>query len=204
MIAVLQRLETRQMDPETTEELALAKRVTDGDEGALNALYERHAESLFAFVCHHLDGARPEAEEIWQDTLVSAIRALPSYRGQSRFFSWLCSIARNKIADHWRRKSRKSQNFLLMPPEDLAQVMDDGPVPEELLRQRATCVRVVEVLSLLPSDYRTALVARYADGHSVEEVARILNKTYKATESLMSRAKEAFRRALAAQTEVEL
>src|SRR3974390_2228031 len=122
MIAVLQRLETRQMDPKTTEELALARRVADGDESALSALYERHAESLFAFVCHHLDGARPDAEELWQDTLAAAVRALPSYRGQSRFFSWLCSIARNKIADHCRRQSRLRQNLSLFSPQDLTRL----------------------------------------------------------------------------------
>ena len=76
--------------------------------------------------------------------------------------------------------------------------------PEELLRERATCLRVVEVLGLLPLDYRRALVARYADGQSVEEVARLLGRSYKATESVLSRAKEAFRLALSAETEEEL
>lgn len=204
MIAAVQRPKPPQMDLETTEELVLTRRVADGDESALTELYERHAEPLFAFVCHHLDGAHLEAEEIWQDTLAAAIRALPSYRGQSRFFSWLCSIARHKLADHWRRQRRTMQHLLLVPPEDLARLMDGGPLPDELLKQRATCLRVVEILGLLPLDYRTALVARYADGHSVEEVARILGRSYKAAESVLSRAKEAFRMALSDQTEVEL
>ena len=60
MIAVVQNLETPQMDPETTADLALAERVVGGDESALAVLYERHADPLFAFVCHHLDGARPD------------------------------------------------------------------------------------------------------------------------------------------------
>lgn len=191
------------MDPEISEDLALASCVADGDEAALTVLYERHAEPLFAFVCHHLDGARPEAEEVWQDTLAAALRALPGYHGQSRLFTWLCAIARHKLADHWRGQNRTARRLVLLPPEELARLMDEAPLPEELLTQRGTCLRVVELLGLLPHDYRTALVARYADGHSVKEVARILGKSYKAAESVLSRAKEAFRAVLASQTEVE-
>jgi RNA polymerase sigma-70 factor (ECF subfamily) len=204
MTAVVQELETLRMDPETAEDLALAQRVAGGDESALKALYERHADPLFAFVCHSLDGARSEAEEVWQDTLEAGIRTLPAYQGQSRFFSWLCGIARHKLADHWRRQNRSRQHVCLMPPEDLTRLLDEGPLPDEVVGRRATCLRVVEILGLLPLDYRTALVARYAEGHSVEEIARLLDKSYKATESVLSRAKEAFRAALAGRSEMEL
>jgi RNA polymerase sigma-70 factor (ECF subfamily) len=192
------------MDCDTADDLALAERAINGDEDALRTLYERHADPLFAFIFHSLDGARPEAEEVWQDTLSAAIRALPTYRGQSRFFSWLCSIARHKIADHCRRQNRIRQNLSLFSPEDLTRFMDAGPLPDEIVSQQAVRLRVVEILGQLPPDYRTALVARYVDGHSVEEVARLLDKNYKAAESILSRAREAFRAALAAQPEEEL
>jgi RNA polymerase sigma-70 factor (ECF subfamily) len=192
------------MDPETTEELALAERAAGGDEGALRALYDRHADALYAFVCHSLDGASPEAEEVWQDALEAAVRTLAAYRGESRFFSWLCSIARNKIADHWRRQNRQRQRFCNVPPEDLSRLLDEGPLPDELVRRQDTRLRVAEVLGTLAPEHRQALVARYAEGRSVEDISRLLNKTYKATESVLSRAKAAFREALAAQTEVEL
>lgn len=204
MTAAVHHLESLSLLPETAEDLALARRVAGGDESALKTLYECHADPLFAFICHALDGARPEAEEIWQDTLEAGIRTLPSYRGQSRLFSWLCSIARHKLADHWRRQNRSRQRLYVMPPEDLARLLDEGPLPDEILGRQATRQRVVEALSQLPLDYRTALVARYADGRSVEETAQLLEKTYKATESVLSRAREAFRQALAAKSEIEL
>lgn len=204
MTAAVHNLEPLSLPPETAEDLALAKRVVGGDQSALKALYDRQADPLFAFICHALDGARPEAEEIWQDTLEAGIRTLSSYQGQSRLFSWLCSIARHKLADHWRRQNRARQHLCLMAPEDLVRMLDEGPLPYEILGRQATRQRVVEVLSQLPMDYRTALVARYADGHSVEETAQLLEKTYKATESLLSRAREAFRQALAAKSEIEL
>jgi len=192
------------VDPEIADEWALAGRVAEGDESALNVLYERYADSLFGYIYHSLDGERQEAEEIWQDTWSASIRTVGNYRGGSRFFSWLCSIARHKIADYWRRRNRTGQNPYLLPPEELTNLMDRGPLPDEILNQRTTCLRVVEVLGQLPPDYRTALVARYADGLSVDETAHLLGKSYKAAESTLSRAKEAFRAALASQPEMEI
>ncbi|MGO8675803.1 MAG: RNA polymerase sigma factor [Limisphaerales bacterium] len=189
---------------QATDDLALAALVTAGDEDALAALYDRYADPLFGFIYHALDHARPDAEEVWQDTLSAAIRALPTYRGQGQLFSWLCGIARHKLADHCRRRNRPGQDLFLVPPEDLTRLLDQGPLPEEVLSQKATCLRIVEVLGQLPPDYRAALSARYADGSSVEEVARLLAKSYKATESLLSRARAAFRAALSGQTEIQL
>jgi RNA polymerase sigma-70 factor (ECF subfamily) len=204
MIAVVRKPETLGLGLEAAQDLALAQRVIGGDESALKTLYERHADPLFAFIYHAVDGARQEAEEIWQDTLEAGIRTLPTYQGHSRLFSWLCSIARHKLADHWRRQNRLRQHLSLMAPEDVARLLDEGPLPDEILCRQATRLRVVEVLGLLPPDYRAALVARYADGQSVEEIAQLLEKSYKATESVLSRAREAFREALGGKSEVEL
>ncbi|SPE57245.1 putative RNA polymerase sigma factor NccH [Verrucomicrobia bacterium] len=204
MSVAVEDLEMPSMALEPDDDPALAKRVAAGDQSAVNELYQRHADPLFAFILHSLQGSRPEAEDVWQDTLAAAFRALPSYRGQSRFFSWLCSIARHKIADYYRRRNRTTQPILLIPPEELTQLMDEGPLPDELINQRETCLRVVEALGQMPMDYRQALTARYSDGRSVEEVARLLSKSYKATESLLSRARVALRAALAQQPEMDL
>ena len=203
MSAVVQDQEPVEMDAEGASELALVGQVAAGDEQALAILYERYADPLFGYVYHALDGAREEAEEVWQDTLSSAFRAAGSFRGQSRFFSWLCSIARHKISDHRRRKGRR-ENISLLAPEELVQLVDGSALPDEVANQRAICLRVAEILGQLPSEYRTALVARYADGRSVEEVAQLLDKSYKAAESTLSRAREAFRLAMTSQPEADL
>jgi RNA polymerase sigma-70 factor (ECF subfamily) len=183
---------------EAADDLTLARQVTDGDETALAAFYARYADPLFAFIYHHLDESRPDAEDIWQDTLLAAIRALPTYRGRSRLFTWLCGIARHKIADHLRRQGRSvAEVFSDVPQAELAALIGAGALPEEVVARQATRVRVVEALATLRDDYRTALVARYADEQSVDEVARQLGRTYKATESLLSRARVAFQEALA-------
>jgi DNA-directed RNA polymerase specialized sigma24 family protein len=56
------------MDPNTGEDLLLARRAADGDERALCQLYERFTDALFAFIYHHFNALRPDAEEVWQET----------------------------------------------------------------------------------------------------------------------------------------
>ncbi len=179
------------------EDLDLARRVAAGDQQALEALYARYAEPLFAFIFHLLDGERCDAEETWQETWLAALHGLRAYRGDSRLFTWLCAIARHKAADRRRRRGRAIA-LSGLPAGELAALIDAGPLPEEVVAERATRARVVEALGVLPEDYREALVARYADDCPVDEVARRLGKPYKATESLLSRARAALRAALAA------
>lgn len=121
------------------------------------------------------------------------MRSLRTYSGRSRLFTWLCGIARRKIADRLRRQGLRAAAFSEVSSEQLATLVDAGPLPEEMLAQKGTRVRVVEALARLPEDSRLALVARHADQCSVSDVAKILDKTYKATESLLVRARAAFR-----------
>lgn len=174
-----------------------AKRAALGDKAALERLYDYYADPLFAFVCHHMRCSRHEEEEVWQDTWMAAVRSISTYRGQSHFFTWLCSIARRKIADHYRRQGRDSADlFSTVTARQLSELMDVEPLPEEILVQRDICVSVVEAMMTLPEDYHKALMARYVDGVSVNDVARMLGKNYKAAESLLTRARKALRSAL--------
>jgi RNA polymerase sigma-70 factor (ECF subfamily) len=178
-----------------TEDRALAQQVIDGNQSALTMLYERYADSLFAFIYHRLDAPRADVEEIWQETWLAALRSIGSYRGHSQLFTWLCSLARHKIADYCRKRGHQSQVFTDNSPEIVEVVQGNDPLPEEILTRRDVRSRVAQTLMALPDEYRLALIARYADGYSVDQVARLLDKSYKAAESLLSRAKAAFRTA---------
>jgi RNA polymerase sigma-70 factor, ECF subfamily len=184
------------MDENHKQDVDLAARVARGDASAFDDFYAQYADLIFGFIFHQLNGARSDAEEVWQDTFLTALRALPSYQGRSRLGSWLCSIARHKVADRLRQLRQPTQALSSVSPAGLVELMDTGPLPDEVLNQNATCARVSEALAELPSEQRKALVARYADGESVEEVSRRLGRSYKATESLLSRARAALRQAL--------
>lgn len=178
------------------EDFALARQVTDGDQAALTTLYTRYADTLFAFIYHRLpDTPRPDVEEIWQETWLAAIRSIHTYRGQSQLSTWLCGLARHKIADYCRKRGRQAQIFSDTPLENIGGLVESGPFPEAILARREVRARVAQVLMALPDEYRLALVARYVDDCGVAEIARRLGKPYKAAESLLSRAKMAFRAA---------
>ncbi len=181
------------MEADWADDLRLARCAGAGDEQALNRIYELYADSLFAFIYHYLGGNRIDAEEIWQDTWWAAFRSIGKYSGKSRLFTWLCGIARHKLMDHYRCRYSGIQPSVEIYNECLDELIDTGPLPEQVVMNNATRACVVEALTLLPVDQYTALLSRYVEGRSVEEIARLLGKSYKATESLLSRARAAFR-----------
>lgn len=182
--------------------MTIARRASAGDASALARLYSRYADPLFAFIYHHTPDSRQDTEDIWQDTWLAVLRSLRSYQGKSQFFTWLCAIARHKIADYYRRQQHNPvQLHSNSKEEQLSLIIEYGSLHDEILSQPITRTCVVEALATLSEGYRRALIARYADEESIAEVARRLGKNYKATESLLSRARAAFREALVHITE---
>ncbi len=180
------------MNSDPKAESQLVRRIVAGETKALEQFYEQHADSLYAYIYHSLNGAKEDAEDIWQESLLAAIRGMDAFQYQSRLFTWLCAIARRKIADHYRKMGRSVEATLPIEVEDLSELIDQAPLPEAWLQEKTTRIRVVTVLQTLPEEYRHALISRYANERSVAEVAGLLGKTYKATESLLSRARSAF------------
>ncbi len=177
-----------------SDDIVLARRAASGDRRALELLHSRYSSILHAYIAHRLNGSRDDVEDIWQETLLAAVRSLPNYDGRSRFFTWLCGIASHKVADHLRRVGRSPESvFSDLPPEQLLELVDTGPLPDDVLANREVRFSVVTALGNLPDEYRRALVMRYADECSVEEVAQAIGRGYKATESLLARARSALR-----------
>ena len=175
------------------DDLNLATRVVKGDTGAFDDFYARYADLVFAFIYHLLDGARTDAEDIWQDTFIVAFRTLTGYRGKSRLSSWLCGIARHKVADFYRRKGRTRGVVSPLSSEQLLEMMDGAPLPDEMLQQGITRALIVEALAGLSMEYRDVLLSRYVEEQSVEEISRRIGRSYKATESLLSRGRAKLR-----------
>jgi RNA polymerase sigma-70 factor (ECF subfamily) len=174
-------------------ETQFVKHIVAGDTNALERFYEQYADSLYAYIYHWSGGVKEDAEDIWQESLLAAIRGLDAFQGQSRLFTWLCAIARRKTADHFRRLGRSVEALSVELVEDMPELIDRAPLPEAWVQAKTTCMHVVTVLQALPDDYRQALVARYAHEKSVKDIARLLGKSYKATESILSRARSAFK-----------
>lgn len=195
-------IKTGRARSDLADDLALAHKVVAGEAAAVETLLAHYGDSLYAYIAHNVGGPPEDIEDLWQDTWLAALESLPGYAGRSRLFTWLCGIARHKIADLLRRRARDpAQAFSDLPSARLAELMDQTPVPDDVLESQAARLKVVGALARLPEQYRRALVVRYADQHSVAEVAQLLGKGCKAAESLLARARTAFRAALAEEDE---
>jgi RNA polymerase sigma-70 factor (ECF subfamily) len=158
---------------------ALRRAVLAGDTTAWRTLYDSAYEQLWAYVVWRCAGMRDLAEEITQETwllTVRRIRAFDPRRGP--FLAWVRGIAAKVIQNHMRSR-RKLQSL--------------GTDVAEPARDRDSAELIVRALTELPEHYEAVLREKYLEGRRVEEIAMAWNATPKAIESLLTRARQAFR-----------
>ena len=178
------------------EDRTLAARAIRGDDQAFDELFEIYFPRLFRFALRRV-ADEDAAEDIVQSTLIKAMRSLSSWRGEASLFTWLCTICRHEVHDHWRRLGRHPE---LMPIDDAPEVRAalealsaGGDSPERALERAEIAGAVQLVLDHLPGRYGDVLEWKYAHGLSVAEIAARLGTSIKAAESTLTRARLAFR-----------
>jgi RNA polymerase sigma-70 factor (ECF subfamily) len=158
-----------------------------GDPGAFRAWYDDAVERVFGYVYGRSGGNFEIAEDITQETFLQAVRHWQSFDGRSEPVTWLCSIARNRLTDHYRELDRQRIRHLRLV---VGEIGAEGPAPDRAVGDRDA---VVAALRQLPDIERAALVFRYLDDLSVREVASMLGRSVDGTDALIRRAKERFR-----------
>ncbi len=194
------------MTEATTDDRGLVRRMLAGEEEAFDRFFEGHFSRLYRFALARLNHDTDAAEDIVQVTLCKAVSGLKGYRFESALFTWLCTICRREIAAYYERQGRRPNPVSLV--EDSPEVwaaLDSlaaaGEGDPERQMQRQDIARLVQVtLDALPSSYGDALEWKYVHGLSVKEIAARLNLGLKAAESLLTRAREAFRGGFSAVT----
>ncbi|MEJ1966869.1 MAG: sigma-70 family RNA polymerase sigma factor [Gammaproteobacteria bacterium] len=177
---------------------ALIKRMLAGDDRAFQAFFAANARRLAAFATRRSALAPAAVEDIVQNTLIKAIRSLRSFRGESALFTWLCEICRHELANLQRKAQSRLEHVSIEQTEGAGEALlelrgrdESDPVQELELREHRSAV--ARTLNDLPSVTRGALEWKYGDGFSVEEIARMLGLTTIAAQSLLARARIAFR-----------
>jgi RNA polymerase sigma-70 factor (ECF subfamily) len=159
-------------------EWGLREAVLAGDERAWRTWYDESYSALEAFVVWRCGGLRGWAEDVLQETWLTAVRRVRDFDPRrSSFLTWLRGIAVNVVRNTLRRERFRTHESLgtpLSPATDVAW-------------------RVAEALAELPEHYEHVLRSKYLDGHSVEEIARLRGESFKTVESLLTRARTAFR-----------
>lgn len=170
-------------------ERALVSQVLAGNEAAFDEFYRHYVPTLFRYIYYSFNGNREDAEDILQETVLAAVRSLHRFRGQSSLHTWLHAIARHKISDQIRKRQRADSH---QSDEEYhePELREPGAQPDDLVSQRGV---IEAALSALPQDHREVLLGKYLEGFSVRELAYIMGRSEKSVESLLTRARAAFR-----------
>lgn len=190
------------MKPEYSTDAALIAAMLSGDEAAFRVFFDTYFPRVYRFALPRLGNDAEACKEVVQSTLMKAMRALAGFRGDAALFSWLCQICRRQIADYLRAHKRHHQNVVLIDDTPgLREALESiaAPLADEPLHGYGTAEtrRLVQsVLDRLPSRYGDVLEWKYIEGRSVEEIGALLGVGQAAAQSLLARARVAFREAL--------
>jgi RNA polymerase sigma-70 factor (ECF subfamily) len=165
-------------------EQGLRSAVLAGDERAWRTWYDEAFPGLYAYVSWRCAGLRDRTEDVVQETWLIAVRRLRQFNPASGSFSaWLRGIAANVLRNQFRKGRRPMQS------------LNGEPVAPDLASKREQAERIVQALAGLPQRYEAVLRAKYLEQQSVAQIADSWKETPKTIESLLTRARLAFREA---------
>lgn len=171
---------------------ALVERVQAGDQRAFGLLVAKYQRKLFRLV-HRLVRDANEAEDVVQEAFIKAYRALPSFRGDSAFYTWLYRIgvntAKNWLLANGRRVKLASSSSGEEGVDEL-DLLTDEETPERVLLSRQIAQTVNRSIEQLPEELRTAIILREIDGLSYEEIAEVMDCPIGTVRSRIFRARE--------------
>mgnify|MGYP000630152099 CR=1 FL=1 len=192
----------------TNVDLATARRILRGDDRAFRELFDSFFPRLYRFALARLGGDHDVASEIAQQTLCRGIERLDTYRGEAALYTWFCQICRHALIDHCRKVQREEK--LLRPIDEqpdvraileaVAAPLDEQP---EVQAWHSDIQRLVQAtMDSLPPHYGDILEWKYVDGLPLADIAARLGVGPKAAESLLARARHAFRDAILSMVDI--
>ncbi len=190
------------MDPDVSSETELIRGMLAGEERAFSAFFESYFPRVYRFALPRLGGDVEAAKEVVQTTMIKAIRSLAAYRGDAAMFTWICQICRRQIVDYLRAHRRQSERVVMIDDSpELQAVLESVAAPHESEPSyrygRAETRQLIQsVLDRLPARYGDVLEWKYVEGRSVEEIGERLGVGHTAAQSMLARARTAFRGAL--------
>jgi RNA polymerase sigma-70 factor, ECF subfamily len=172
----------------------LVQRVQNGDKRAFELLVLKYQHRIYSLISRFVRDA-DEVQDVAQETFIKAYRALPAFRAESAFYTWLYRIAINCAKNHLVSRSRRPPGVDIDVDDaehlDGNDAMQDIGGPESQVATEQLRVAVEAAIRRLPEDLRTALSLREFDGLSYEEIAEIMNCPLGTVRSRIFRAREA-------------
>ena len=183
----------------------LVRRVQKGDKGAFDLLVLKYQHKIVNLVMRYVRD--PEvALDITQEAFIKAYRALPRFRGDSAFYTWMYRIAVNTAKNHLAAQRRRPLDVELdlQDPEqyDLHARLKETDTPEGVTLSNELKETVERAIAALPEDLRTAIILRELDGMSYEEIAQTMECPVGTVRSRIFRARDAIAKKIGPLTRV--
>jgi len=182
-----------------TDQLLVA-RVQQGDKAAFDVLVLRYQPRITNLISRFVRNQN-DTLDITQEAFLKAYRALPNFRGDSAFYTWLYRIAINTAKNYLSLQSRRSaeveQDFTEIEQIDGDNVLKDHATPEHLLLTDEIQATIISTIEQLPEDLRVAITLREIEGLSYEEIAEVMECPIGTVRSRIFRAREAIDNQLA-------
>lgn len=182
------------------DDLKLVGKLMSRDQAAFREFFDDYFPRLFRFVVRRVHGDEEAARDIAQAALIRGVRKLETYRAEASLFTWLCQITRRELYDYLARAGREQPYLRRLveledDPEHRA-ILESIPAeaePEAERHREDLAALVHATLDYLPSRYAKVLELKYLEELSVEAIATRLGVTAITVQSLLARARQAFR-----------
>jgi len=165
----------------------LVEKAKAGDTASFEVLVKKYQDKIYNLANYVCVGLKSEADDVYQETFISAFKNIGKFKGKAGFGTWLYRIAANNC---WM-KFRKKKSEKLVSIEDLAELKDLTHADE--IRKKELSESVAKALSKLSVDFRLAVTLADIQGLSMEEAAKVLNITVPAFKTRLFRARQALK-----------
>ena len=174
------------------DERILVEKLKQGDESAFKSIVETWQNMVYNTALGIVQNAE-DAEDIAQETFVQVYQSIKSFKGESKFSTWLYRITIAKALDHERRKKRKKRfafvKSLFGEESEVVVHPPDFHHPGVVLDQKENAAVLFQAIGQLPENQRVAFTLHKVDGLSYQEVSEVMDTSVSSVESLMHRAK---------------
>ena len=182
-------------------DLQLARNLLAGDAACFSQFFDDYFPRLFRFILRRTNRDAETARDVVQSALLKGLRNMASYRGEASLFTWFCQIARHECSDQLARQQAQARTLVALENdpsvraalESLQWASDSEP--EEVMQRDESRELVHAALDYLPARYARLLEMKYVEELPVEHIAQRLGVTAISVQSLLARARKAFREA---------
>ena len=182
------------MGTEKNVDQALVERVQKGDSRAFDLLVLKYQSRIAKLIARFVRNPA-DVQDVAQEAFIKAYRALPNFRGESAFYTWLYRIAINTAKNHLVAAGRKSPSYAVDVQEvekfDASEWLKEYATPERELLADEIGATVKSALEVLPPDLREAITLREIEGLSYEDIAQVMDCPIGTVRSRIFRAREA-------------